>query len=257
MSFVRISAQDCYALHIMKLSQTHALRSFFLLTLAFICGSSPATADESASLRTISVTGTATTRTTPDTVVWDITTTASHLKLVSAKEQSDKQMQAILSTARKLGVEPNDLQTGFLAVRKEYKEDQYGNWGDFKGFLVTRQITIKERDTSRFDEFLTSLIKSSDMEVHYTLESSRLQEIQADTRLKSVVLAQKKASAMAGALGAEIGEVLTVTEAPQHSYGTISANAGFLDDVGGGGTGTFAPGSIEVQVTVGVVFELK
>lgn len=243
----------------MKLLRKQTVQPLLLLTLGWLCacGPTPAFAGESVSGRTISVTGTATTRTIPDTVVWEIATTASHAKLVSAKEESDKQMQAILSTARKLGVEPNDLQTGFLEVRKEYKEDQYGNWGDFKGFLVTREITIKERDTSRFDEFLTSLVKSSDMEVHYSLASSRLQEIQAETRLKSVVMAQEKASAMAGALGAEIGEVLTVTESPQHSYGTISANQVVFDEMESGGTGTFAPGSIEVQVTVGAVFELK
>ena len=238
-----------------------ALLSVLLLSLAiFACAASPP-APETSHDRTISVTGTAVTRTTPDIVVWHVTTTSAHKDLVRAKEHSDNQMHAILTTTRELSVADEDLQTGYLNVSKEYEHDNYGNVGAFKHFAVTRQITIKERDTARFDEFLTGLVRSADMEVRYTLESSRIHEIRAETRLKSVGIAREKAAAMAGELGASIGEVLTVNEQVDRGYGSMMANNWSWDDQGGAAidaaTGTFAPGSIEVRVSVGTVFELR
>ncbi len=229
--------------------------------LVFACAATSAVPDFTRE-RTVSVTGTAITRTTPDTVVWHVTTAAQHRDLVRAKEDSDEQMQAILTTARELGVEPDDLQTGYLSVDKEYEYDSYGNQGAFKHFAVTRQITIKERDTTKFDEFLTGLVRSADMEVRYTLESSRIHELRAETRLKSVAIAREKAEAMAGELGAGLGEVLTITEQVDWGYGNMMANNWSWDDSGGAAaidatTGTFAPGSIEVRVSVGTVFGLR
>jgi uncharacterized protein len=229
--------------------------------LVFACAATSAVPEYTRD-RTISVTGTAVTRTTPDTVVWHVTTTSAHRDLVRAKEDSDNQMQAILATARELGVAEDDLQTGYLSVDKEYEYDNYGNQGGFKHFAVTRQITLKERDTSKFDAFLTGLVHSADMEVRYTLESSRIHELRAETRLKSVAIAREKADAMAGELGASLGEVLTINEQTDWGYGNMMANNWAWDDQGGAAaidatTGTFAPGSIEVKVSVGTVFELR
>ena len=239
----------------------HFLYPLLLPLLIFACAATPSPPD-SARERTVSVTGTAATRTTPDVVVWHVTTTAEHRDLVRAKEDSDGQMQAILATARELGVEPEDLQTGYLSVDKEYEHDSYGNQGAFKHFRVTRQITVKERDTERFDAFLTGLVKSADMEVRYSLESSRIHELRAETRLKSVTIAREKAAAMAGALGATLGDVLTIEEQVDWGYGSMMANNWAWDDRGGSApidttTGTFAPGSIEVRVSVGTVFGLR
>ena len=220
-----------------------------------------ACAPESSRDRTISVVGTAVTRTIPDTVVWHVTTTSAFRDLVRAKEESDKQMQAILTTVRELGVDADDMQTGYLDVSKEYERNSYGSIGELKHFRVTRLITIKERDTARFDMFLTRLIKSADMDVRYTLETSKIHEIRTKTRLEAVAITRTKAEAMAGELGASVGEVLSVVEQGERGYGManrtswdgLQLESGKIDE----STGTFAPGSIEVQVSVGVVFELR
>jgi uncharacterized protein YggE len=100
----------------MKLKKFLLSCALLLPLLALGSGTSHAKGGDSARVRTVTVSGTATTRTTPDTVVWSITTSTVHKNLVQAKEASDKQMQAILAAARKLGVKPEDLQTGLLDV---------------------------------------------------------------------------------------------------------------------------------------------
>lgn len=243
----------------MKLKRSLLVFSALLCWLPFSSKSAHANPELAPIERHITVTGTAVTRTTPDTVVWHVTLTTTNKNLVRAKDQSDSQVQAILATTRELGLKPDDVQTGFLDVGREYEEGEYGQWGDFKHFRMTRQVTITQRDTSQFDAVLTGLIKSSDMEVRYTLESSQIQEIQATTRLKAVTSAREKATAMANALDAEIGEVMDIYEHADMGYGRLAANsvlemghAGGMDSMG-----TFAPGSIDVEVSVGVRFELK
>jgi uncharacterized protein YggE len=214
--------------------------------------------------RTISVMGTALTRAVPDTVVWHITTGAANPSLISAKSESDRKMKSILSTARALGVAPADMQTGYLSVNREYEHGKFTRSRTFKQFRVAREITIKERDISRFDTFLAKLIEASDMEVHYTLESSKLTEFRDQTRLDAVVTARKKANAMAGALGAELGQVLTITERSlQGSHLNATTNTVTWNDNKGSSyemeanTTTFAPGTIEVKVSVATVFQLR
>jgi len=79
--------------------------------------------------------------------------------------------------------------------------------------------------------------------------------------LKSVGIAREKAAAMAEELGAGLGEVLTVNEQVDRGYGSMMANNWSWDDQGAPDidttTGTFAPGSIEVRVSVGTVFALR
>ena len=244
----------------MNFKQTPLLFTVLLPLLAFSGGKARADAHYAPRERAISVTGTAITRITPDTVVWHVMTTTTNKNLVRAKEQSDSQVQAILATTRKLGLKPDDVQTGFLDVEREYEEGEYGQWGDFKHFRMTRKVTITQRDTSQFDAVLTGLVESADIEVRYTLESSKIQEIQAETRLTAVTSARKKATAMANALDAEIGEVLDIQEHADMGYGLLAANADTWQPSQLGNhdsMGTFAPGSIAVEVSVGVRFELE
>ena len=233
------------------------------LMLCVLMFSSQAYATEMG-LRTISVTGTSMTHAPTDTVVWHVQTTSVHRNLVQAKEDSDKQMRSILKTARGLGVKDEDMQTGYLRAEKRYEYDDSMTYGAFKDFSVTRHITIKERDPTQFDQFFSALVKSSDIEVHYTLESSKIHDIQVTTRLKSVQMAKEKAEMMAKELGAELGSVLILEEQQLDPYGypysrshmTLNSSSDALMPAEAS-FGTFAPGSIEVTTSVKVTFELK
>lgn len=242
---------------------TRAAHTILLSTLVYACASQPmpTLAPGAQPARTVSVSGTATTRVTPDTVMWQVRTTSTDANLVRAKEASDAQMQAILKTARDLGVPGEDLQTGHLEVHKEYERGQYGDRGRFKRFRVARQLTIKQRGTERFDRFLTGLVQSADMDVSYGLTSSKRVTLRAETRLEAVAAARDKASAMAQEVGETLGPVLQLEEKSEPGYGNreMSHNVSLqsIQMDGGGDVGTFAPGTIEVRVSVGAVFALN
>jgi len=105
------------------------------------------------------------------------------------------------------------------------------------------------------------------MEVNFGLESSRIHELRAETRLKAVRIAKEKAAAMVGEVGAKLGKIRTLDEykrpelPPYGGFGGAASNVAYFDaasalapDVS---TGTFAPGAIEVRVTVYATFEIE
>ena len=233
------------------------------LSFAAVCLLVPslAWAGSSGDTRSIQVTAQANKSVIPDTVLWTMGIHSKHKDLVKAKADSDRQMKDVLGVIRSLGVKPADVQTGHLTVRKEYtgymnrKQERA-----FKYFVLSREIRIKQRGTERFDKFLTGLIKNRDMTVSYRLTSSKLPQIRAKTRIKAVTVARDKARAMVGALGAKLGQVLSIEERPEDGYRLLkerAANSISNAPAGQSVAGTFAPGAISVSVSVGARFEIR
>ena len=216
-------------------------------------------------IRTISVSGTAVTRTVPDTIVWSIRLNETDKVLVVAKNRSDEKMKRVLALVNELDVSTENIQTGRLRISREYDRDEHGNRSDFKHFAVNRSVTFKQRDLDRFDEFLTKLVGAADIEASFNFESSEFMELRADTRLKALQVAKDKAESMCAVLDDKLGRVLTIDEHPRmgpnpwgmagqdsnsaYSYRPERAEV----DVSGG---TFAPGAIEIKVTVYATFEI-
>jgi len=215
--------------------------------------------------RTISVSGTAVTRTVPDTIVWRISLNETDKVLVDAKNRSDEKMKRVLGLVKELNVSTENIQTGRLRISREYNRDERGRELDFKHFAVNRSVTFKQRDLDRFDEFLTKLVGAADIEASFNFESSQFHELRADTRLKALQVAKEKAESMCAVLDDKLGKVLTIDEHPRtgpdpwgrglqvgnvaYSYGPERAEV----DVSGG---TLAPGAIEIKVTVYATFEI-
>jgi uncharacterized protein YggE len=212
-------------------------------------------------VRSVSVSGTVEIKAAPDQVLWQISLTATDPDLTKAKTRSDQQAKAVVSLQPKLGIGKGDLQTGLISVISEYERDQRGQRGAFKDFVVSRSITIRERDLKRFDEYLSTLLASTDMEVFMNYESSRILEIRAEARLKALRAAKEKAAAMADALGAKLGRVLTVSEqSSAEPWRSPASNANFVQTstpAADLATETFVPGAISVPVSVSLTFELE
>jgi uncharacterized protein YggE len=221
-----------------------------------------ATAEEiKLSPRHVSVTGTSLTRVQPDTVVWQITVRRTDRDLATAQSECDESVKKILGLRGELKLKPEDAQTGYLSIQKIFDRDQAGNPTSFRHFEVVRTVTLRQRDTKRFDEVLARLVDAADVEVSYQLESSAYHETRAMTRLEAVKAARVKATAMTELLGAKLGRVLRIAE-PQEAWSSYNMNTSNSissrqpaesDDA----PGTFAPGAVEIRVSIDVVFEIE
>lgn len=233
----------------------------FLVACSLVLLPSIALSEEEAE-RKVSVSGTAVTTVVPDLVDWRLTVKSRDEDLATAKAESDEKIVAILALREPLGIAPEDLQTGHLSIRRDYKRDQQGNEVEFRGFVVTREVTIRQRDLKRFDEYLTKLVAAADVEVGFAFDTSRRHEIRNDTRLKACLAAKAKAEAMVEVLGASLGKVLVLEEErDQPSWRTYLSNVSGADDRGPAvadvTSETLAPGSIEIRITVNAAFAIE
>ncbi len=217
-------------------------------------------AEEHQAARVISVAGTAEMKTAPDHVVWTVTLTDFNTDMRKAKQSNDAKIEAVLDLRRDLDINDQDIETGQLSIRREYERGKYGERGAFRHYVVSRNVTIRQRDLRRFDEYVDELVASSEMEVGFSFESSQIHEIRAATRLKALAVAKEKAAAMAQVVDADLGRVLTIHEhSPNQPFASPMSNAAFTHspppvDVA---SDRFVPGAIRVQISVYVTFELR
>ncbi len=231
--------------------------AFMILTL-WCAVNTIASANNDDPLRTISVSGTVESKIAPDLIVWRISLADTDLDMRKAKAKNDAKIESVLALREKLGVDSQDIETGSVSIRREYERDQRGDRGAFKHFIVNRSVTIRQRDLKRFDEFLDALVASAEMDVHFNFESSRIHDVRAETRLNALKEAKKKAEAMAVAVGAKLGEVITITEDQSSmAMGITNSNAMLSAPPIDLATDRFVPGAMTVQITVYATFELE
>lgn len=233
---------------------------WFLMALLLSTGA--ATAEEiQLSPRHVSVSGTAIARVQPDTVNWHINIHRTNFEWAKAQAACDEGVKKVLALRSELKIKPEDAQTGYMSVQKIYDRDTAGNQTSFRHFQVNRSITLRQRDTSRFDAVLAQLTSIADVEVSYSLESSAYPAQRAKTRLEAVTAARKKATEMTELLGAKVGRVLRIAE-PRESYGPYGMSNNTFSSAprqveADEAPGTFAPGAIEIKVSIEVAFEIE
>lgn len=241
------------------------MRKIAVALCLMILSATGANAEDTA--RQVSVVGTAVTRVVPDVIAWRITIREFDRTPMRAVNRSNVKLEGVLGLAKQLGVPASDIQTSRLDIQREYNRDEKGRQTTFKHFAITRSVSLRQSDFSRFDEFVSKLLSEGELEVNYSLESTGFHEIRAETRLKAVRIAKEKAEGMCRELGARLGEVIRIDEYKQSDnramYGGYLSNAGGFSDYGRSGPqspdaveGTFAPGAIEIKVTVYVDFEI-
>ncbi len=229
-----------------------------VVMLGFLCLlQAIAIADDAKPIRQISVLGTVETKVAPDQIVWYISLSDANKNLQQAKQSNDARVKAVLALREKLQLGQGDLETGYLSVDREYERTDRGERGSFKHFVVRRDITIRQRELKRFDQFLSTLLASSDMEVSYHMESSRILDVRAETRLKALKVAKDKATAMAAALDSRPGQVLKIEEQQAQDLWQSAENNRVVQSMPTQGSQTFVPGALSVSETVHVTFELR
>ena len=208
--------------------------------------------------RSIAVTGTAVVQVVPDYVAWNISIIDTDPTLLTAKQRNDERVAAAMELIKALGTKPVDVQTSNVSVYKEYNHDEQGRQTTFKDYAVNRSISVQQRELNRFDEFFNALVEKTGADVNFSWQSSRATDLRKEARKRAVQLAKEKAEAMLAELGAQTGPVLSVEEEGPRNYAAVAQSNGFFEGSGPAPTdeisGTFAPGAIDIRVSVSVKF---
>jgi len=220
--------------------------------------------------RLITVTGDAEVRVVPDEVILTLGIETWNKDLRVAKGQNDEIVGKVLALAEEYGIEPQHIQTDFVSIEPRYRNG-YFEESDFIGYFVRKSVVITLRDLTKFEDLLTGALEAGANYVQgIQFRTTELREHRDDARALAIQAAQEKAIALAGELGQQIGEPVTIQEVQSGWWSGYNAWWGSRWDSGmsqnviqesGGGAledvGSLAPGQINVNARVSVAFELK
>jgi uncharacterized protein YggE len=246
------------------------MKNLFLLLAAVLMFSVHAFAQNANDRPVINVAGQAEVMVVPDEVVFRLEADNLNLDLNVAKMQTDEDVKKVFALTRTYKIAPQNVQTDYLRVSKRYTEYVQGKPREFRGYAVSQTIVILLKDISRFDSFLSDLIKAGISDVSdVTFRASQMRKYMDEARARAILAAREKAIALAGAVGQKIGKANTITEvgmnvssayssedssqAPSNYTNTSSSEIerNIADNLG-----TIAPGMISIIARVKVSFEL-
>lgn len=218
----------------------------------------------------ITVSGQAEVMVVPDEVVFSLEADNLDLDLNAAKTKTDEDVKKVFARTRAYKIAPQNVQTDYIRVRKRYTEAFQNKPRQFRGYAVSQTIVILLKDISRFDSFLSDLVKAGISDVSdVTFRASQMRKYMDEARALAMRAAREKASALAGEVGQRIGKAINITEVGmtvssaygEDSNGTASNYSNTSSaEIGRNipdNQGTIAPGMISITARVKVSFELN
>jgi hypothetical protein len=164
-----------------------------------------------AETRQISVTGDAEVRVVPDEVVLTLGVQTWDEDIELAKHKNDQIVKRVTQLTERYGIPAKHVQTDYISVEPRF-DDNYEQRG-FIGFFVRKTISIRLRDLSKFERFLTDVLGTGVNYVHgIKFRTTELRKYRDQARALATNAAKEKAAAMAQELDQQIGEPLQIRE---------------------------------------------
>lgn len=161
--------------------------------------------------RLITVTGDAEVRVAPDEVILTLGVETWNMNLSVAKTQNDERVKKILALTKKYKIEPKHVQTSHISIEPRY-EHQWEH-RNFVGYFVRKTIVFTLKDTSKFEDLLSSALEAGANYVHgIRFRTTELRKYRDKARAMAIKAAQDKASDLAKELGQKVGKPHTIRE---------------------------------------------
>lgn len=248
----------------------------FALYLSVASASAQATQQQTPTLALITVSGQAEVKVAPDEVVFNLSVVKLDKDLQAAKEQNDQSVRRIMELARKYNIAAQDVQTDYISVEPKYREERRAQTGMinepaevkrvFEGYQVSKSVAIRLRDISRFESFLSDIIRAGiDRVGEVEFRTSEMRKYRDQARALAMRAARDKAVALTKEIGQTVGRAYSIRE-DGYVYGSSTSNTNMyantvMTEGGSGATfdeqsTTIAPGMITVTARVTVSFRL-
>jgi uncharacterized protein YggE len=205
---------------------------------------------------TISVTGSGTAYSAPDTATAQVgvqTRDADPAKAVSANTEK---MQGIIAALKAQGIDEKDIQTTNFSVSAQQEYDPQGQPNGKITFVVDNMVSITVRDISKVGPVLSAVVDAGANNIFGVSFSSADQTgLEAQARDKAMADARARADQLAKAAGVSIDTVLSISE--NISGGPIPFYAARDSGAAAGAPVPVQGGQIQVQIQVSVVYIIK
>ena len=229
---------------------------------------------------TIEVAGKAEIAVEPDSATISVDFTKLDKVLDNARKANEEGVSKMLQIAKKYSIPPQDVRTNNISVAMKYisvrdrQRPVYDEDGDevgtreFQGYEVSRSVTIKLTRLEQFDALFNEILGTQPTEIDSVkFETSRLIELREKAREMAMKAAHEKAKSMTAAIGQTVGKAVKISEvtATDRYYSNLTSNSNsFAADGAPSRTAsvstnlaTFSAGSISVEASVNIVFQLN
>ncbi len=206
--------------------------------------------------RTITVTGEAEMTMSPDRAMVTIGVETWGKNIMSIKADNGKRVKAILDAVKGLGIPAKDIMTRDLSIQPEYtwKDDRR----EFIRYRMRNVVVITVNDLTKVEDVVNAGVnESSNVLEGVSFSTKDAGRIQDSLQIQAARNARAKAVALADAVGAKVGDAITITESqtiePRPVY-AMRAMAMASDEAP---STPVESGQLTLKSTINIVFELK
>jgi uncharacterized protein YggE len=166
----------------------------------------------------LTVTGTGKVSYVPDRAIIQAGVSSPGKTATEAWDKNREVVRALFEALRKQGIDARDMQTTGLQLTPNYEYPK-GGPRRLVGYTASYNLTVKVRDLDRLGKVLDGLVESgANRNVGIRFDSSDLDKLLDQARLRAVQQARKKAELLASSAGAELGDVKAISEGHVPSF---------------------------------------
>ncbi len=197
--------------------------------------------------RVITVIGMGEVQAPPDSAMVELGVRTEAATASAALHDNNAKMAALLAKLKELGIAEQDIQTSHISIEPQY--DEQGR--TIVGYRASNLIRVTIRNINQAGQLLEQVLDAgANTVMGIRFFSAKPAALEQAARERALVDARTKAAALAKASGAQLGQLLQISE----NLGTPP-----LEIAAGQGAGgvPIQPGQQTIQALVQVTFELK
>ena len=205
--------------------------------------------------RTITVTGEAELTMSPDRATVTIGVETWGKNIMSIKADNGKRVKAILDAVKGLGIPAKDIMTRDLSIQPVYswKDDRR----EFIHYRMRNVVVITVNDLAKVEDVVNAGVnESSNILEGVTFSTKDAGRLQDSLQIQAARNARSKAVALAEAVGAKVGDAITITESQTYEPRPMYAMKA-LGAVEDRASTPVESGQLTLKSTINIVFELK
>jgi uncharacterized protein YggE len=194
-----------------------ALSRGFAIAVAAVAltgiGTVPSRAEDKAMERTITVSATGTAEAEPDQarITSGVMTEAPTAR--EALTGNTEAMNKVISELKSKGIDAKDIQTASFNVEPVMDYSKDGQPPKLRGYRVSNQVVVLVRDLDKLGSVLDDLVTAGANQIQgLAFEVSKAETLKDEARKNAIANALRRAKLLAAAAGADVGEVLQISE---------------------------------------------
>ena len=126
-------------------------------------------------------------------------------------------MGKVVAGLKEAGIDAKDIQTSNFSVEPRYTNPRDGTPSRIDGYRVSNQVTVLVRDVAALGSLVDKLASLGANQIYgLNFEVSKAETLKDEARKEAVANARRRAELLAAAAGAEVGDVVTISESVDH-----------------------------------------